>query len=219
MPYPRIPASVLFILLCLAAGNLSAQETEDHAKHGAAAADAHMMGHVYEMDPAHSQVGFKIRHLAVANVRGIFRDVETSIVLDPADVTTLATEATISVQSVDTGNENRDSDLRSDGFFDVEQFPEIRFASTGVSDVGDDGTFKLHGQLTIRDVTKDVVLDAEMLGPIAHRGSERIGFVATTRIDRFDYDLKWNAMTEAGGLIAGRDVDITIEIEARREVQ
>lgn len=193
--------------------SLSAQEL------GEADTEAHMKGHSYEMDQAHSQVSFKIRHLAVANVRGIFRDVNASIFLDPADITTLTTEATIAVAGIDTRNEDRDNDLRSDNFFDVANFPEMKFASTGVSDVADDGTFKLHGQLTIRDVTRDVVLDAEMSGPIVNRGQERIGFVATTRIDRFDYGLQWSTLTEAGGLVAGRDVDITIEVEARRPIE
>lgn len=193
--------------------SVHAQEMEE------AGVEAHMKGHPYEMDLAHSQVTFKIRHMGVANVRGRFHDVTASIFVDPTDITTLATEAVIGVSSIDTENEKRDADLRSDDFFDVANFPELKFASTGVTDVGNDGTFKLHGQLTIRDVTKDVVLDAEMAGPIVNRGQERLGFVATTRIDRFDYGLKWNALTEAGGLVAGRDVDITVEIEARRKVE
>jgi polyisoprenoid-binding protein YceI len=193
--------------------SLNAQEL------GEAGTEAHMKGHSYEMDPAHSQVTFKIRHMAVANVRGRFHDVNASIFLDPTDITTLSAEAVISVASVDTENERRDNDLRSDNFFDVATFPEMKFAGAGVSDVGGDGTFKLHGQLTIRDVTKDVVLEAEMSGPIVSGGQERIGFVATTRIDRFEYGLKWDALTEAGGLVAGRDVDITVEIEARRPVE
>ena len=200
--------------------SVSAQETKEPSEdHAPAGMEAHMRGYPYEMDPAHSQVTFKIRHMGVANVRGRFDDVNASIFLDPTDITTLSAEAVISVASVDTENERRDNDLRSDNFFDVATFPEMKFAGTGVSDVGDDGTFKLHGQLTIRDITKDVVLDAEMSGPIVSRGQERIGFVATTRIDRFDYGLKWDALTEAGGLVAGRDVDITVEIEARRPVE
>ena len=199
----------------LFAGALNAQDTTGHeGMH-----EAHMMGHSYEIDPNHSQIGFKIRHMAVATVRGKFHDVKASIVLDPSDVSTLATEAVISVASIDTENENRDNDLRSEGFFDVAQFPELTFASTQITDVGEDGSFKLHGLLTIRDVTKEVVLDAEMTGPIVHRGTERIGFAAETTIDRFEYGLKWNALTEAGGLVAGRDVDIIIEIEARRKLE
>jgi len=196
------------------------QETEDRSPtDGPIGSEAHMSGHSYEYDGAHSQVTFKIRHLAVSNVRGVFHNVNASIFLDPSDVTTLSTEAVVEVNSVDTGNERRDNDLRSDSFFDVANFPEMRFVSTDVSDVGVDGTFKLHGQLTIRDVTRDVVMDAEMSGPIVNRGQERLGFVATTRINRFDYGLKWDAVTETGSLIAGRDVDITVEVEARRKIE
>lgn len=203
----------------LSSQSLIGQEMKEHAGDHGGAMEADMKGHPYEMDKAHSLVSFRIRHLGVAYVRGSFRDVKASIHLDPTDVATLATEAVIAVESVDTGNENRDNDLRSDGFFDAAQFPEMKFASTGVSDVSEDGTFKLHGQLTIRDVTRDIVLDAEMTGPIVHRGTERLGFVANTRIDRFDYGLQWSAMTEAGGLIAGRDVDISVEVEARRSLE
>jgi len=213
--YARKKYGYTLFTAMLFTGVLNAQDMPGHeGMH-----ETHMMGHSYEIDANHSQVGFKIRHMAVATVRGKFHDVKASIVLDPNDVSTLTTEAVISVASIDTENENRDNDLRSDGFFDVAQFPELKFASTGVSDVAEDGSFKLAGLLTIRDVTKEVVLDAEMSGPIVHRGSERLGFVAETTIDRFDYGLKWNALTEAGGLVAGRDVDIIIEIEARRKLE
>jgi len=212
--------AVSALMLTLVPRFVSAQEKTDSSQTDAPATpEAHMAGNVYEFDQAHSQVTFRIRHLAVAYVRGTFHDVKASIFLNPADVTTLATEAVIAVNSVDTGNEKRDNDLRSADFFDVAQFPEMKFASTGVSDVGDDGTFKLHGQLTIRDVTKDVVMDAEMSGPIVNRGQERLGFVATTRIDRFDYGLQWDAVTEVGSLVAGRDVDITVEVEAKRKLE
>lgn len=214
----RIAGGLLlsFVWIVSAYGQAHAQN-DPHAGHGGM--DAHMAGHSYRIDKAHSQVSFKIRHLGVANVQGVFPDFEAQIQLDPTDITSLSTEAVIAVASVDTRNDNRDKDLRSPNFFDVETYPEMKFASTKVTDVEADGKFKLHGQLTIRDVTRDVVLDAEMSGPIVNRGQERLGFVATTRIDRFDYGLTWGALTEAGGLVAGRDVDITIEVEAQRPLQ
>lgn len=212
--------AVSVLMLTLTPRFVSAQEMKDSSQTDAPAMpEAHMAGFAYEFDQAHSQVTFRIRHLALAFVRGIFHDVNASIFLNPTDVTTLTTEAVIAVNSVDTHNEKRDNDLRSAKFFDVAQFPEMKFASTGVSDVANDGTFKLHGQLTIRDVTKDVVMDAEMTGPVVSGGQERLGFVATMRIDRFDYGLKWDAITELGSLVAGQDVDITVEVEAKRKVE
>jgi polyisoprenoid-binding protein YceI len=172
----------------------------------------------YEYDTAHSSVGFSIVHLAVSKVAGRFDDVSVTAKLDPSDISTLETEAVMQVASINTNHEKRDADLQAEDFFAAESFPEASFKSTGVSDVGEDGTFRLHGDLTIRDVTRPVVLDAEMRGPVEVRGSERLGFSATAEIDRFDYGLKWNALTEAGGLVAGREVTLVIEVELKRSL-
>jgi len=174
--------------------------------------------HEYQYDKAHSSVGFSIVHLTVSKVRGIFDEVDATISFDPSDITTLKTEVVIQAASVNTNNENRDGDLRDEKRFDVENYPEIRFKSTKVTDVEDDGTFKLHGDFTMKGITKPIVLDAEMRGPAESRGWERFGFSAKTEIDRFDYGINWNAMTEFGGLVAGREVEISIEVEAKREL-
>jgi polyisoprenoid-binding protein YceI len=174
--------------------------------------------HEYEYDAAHSSVGFTIVHLAVSKVAGRFDDVAATTRLDPADLTTLETEAVMQVASINTNNERRDADLQAEDFFAAENYPEARFKSTRVTDVEDDGSFKLHGDLTIRDVTKPIVLEAEMRGPVEVRGSERLGFSAVGEIDRFDYGLKWNSLTEAGGLVAGREVTLVIEVELKRSL-
>lgn len=174
----------------------------------------------YEYDVSHSTVGFSIVHLAVSNVQGRFDEVEVTARLDPGDLTTLETEAVMQIASINTAHEKRDADLQADDFFAAAEYPEMRFKSTKVTDVSDDGTeFKLHGDLTIRDVTKSIVLDGEMRGPVVNRGSERLGFTAEGEIDRFDYGLKWSALTEAGGLVASREVDLKIEIELKRDLE
>ena len=175
--------------------------------------------HEYQYDKSHSSVGFSIVHLTVSKVSGHFDDLEVSISLDPSDPTTLQTEVVIQATSVNTNNENRDEDLRDEKRFDVANHPEITFKSTGVSDVMADGTFKLHGDFTMKGITKPIVLDGEMRGPAEAFGTERLGFSATTTIDRFDYGIMWNAMTEAGGLIAGREVTLVIEVEAKRSLE
>ena len=175
--------------------------------------------HEFNYDPAHSSVGFTITHLAVTKIHGRFDEVAASIKLDPNDVSTLETEVVMQVASINTAHEKRDSDLMGEDFFAVDEFPELRFTSTNVTDVAEDGSFQLHGNLTIRDVTKPIVLDAEIRGPIVQRGTQRLGFSASTQIDRFDYGLKWSALTEVGGLVAGREVKLVIEVEARRSLE
>ncbi len=170
----------------------------------------------YEIDMDHSAVRFKVRHLGIANVRGEFTSFAANLSMEPGDLSTLTTAARIDAASVNTGNLTRDADLRSDHFFDVEQHPHIRFTSTGVSDVNGNA-FKLAGDLMIHGVTKPVVLDAKLLiaapGP---GGSARLGIEAVTTIDRRDFGLTWNNLTEVGGVIVGHEVEIVLEIEAVR---
>lgn len=177
-------------------------------------ADARPVG--YQIDLAHSSVYFKVRHLGIANVTGEFTSFAANLSMEPGDLSTLKTSSRIDAASVDTGNETRDADLRSENFFDVNQHPYIRFSSTGVTDVEGD-TFKIAGELKIHGVTKPVVLDAELLGTAqGPGGQERIGIVAETTIDRRDFGLTWNNLTEAGGIIVGHDVKLIIEVEAVR---
>lgn len=166
----------------------------------------------WSVDHAHSKIGFKVRHLGISNVRGDFRDYDVSISMTDGDVSTLSASATIQTTSVFTNNDRRDNHLRSPDFFSAEAFPAMTFQSKEVRAV-DGNTFELVGDLTIRDVTTEVVLDAEFLGTATMGDQERAGFEASTEINRMDYGLAWNRLTEAGGFVVGHNVEIILELE------
>jgi polyisoprenoid-binding protein YceI len=167
----------------------------------------------WKSDKAHSQVNFSVAHLVISEVTGSFRDFDATIVADNDDLSAASFEATIKAESIDTGVENRDKHLRSDDFLNAAKFPEIKFKSTDVEETGDDA-FKIVGDLTIRDVTKRVALDVQYKGSIKdQRGNTRLAFKATTIVDRFDYGVKWDKTIESGGLVAGKDVEITLLLE------
>jgi polyisoprenoid-binding protein YceI len=171
----------------------------------------------WTIDPVHSVAEFAVKHLVLTTVKGRFRDLEATLHIDEADPQNSSVEAKIAVASVDTGVEARDADLRSDNFFSADEFPYIAFHSTRVQRTSDAG-FKLYGDLTIRDVTKAVVLDGEYEGPIIDPyGNQRAGFTATTQISRKEYDIRWNQALETGGAVVGDNVKITLHIEAIRQ--
>jgi len=181
-----------------------------------AAAPASATAWVYTEDDAHSEVSFRVRHI-VTKVRGDFRDFDLRIVRDDEDPSASSVEFTARVASIDTENEKRDNHLRSADFFDVEAFPLMTFKSTSVEQVSDT-EYSVTGDLTIRDVTKSVTLPVSFSGDIADaQGRVKAGFSASTRIDRREYGVTWNRPVDSGGLLLGDDVEITIEIEARRE--
>lgn len=166
----------------------------------------------YDFDPSHTQIGFVARHMLVTNVRGQFNKFSGHIMLDGQDVTRSSAEVTIEVTSVDTGNERRDNHLRSADFFEVEKFPSMTFKSRKVEKRGDQ--LIMTGDLTIRDVTKQVEIPFELTGPVAQRGRKRIGAEGTLKINRFDYGLKWNQAVETGGLVVGEDIRVELNISA-----
>ena len=168
----------------------------------------------YNLDISHSEIGFKIKHLGLSTVKGAFTAAEATLEMEGTDLSTLAASATIDVHSINTKNTDRDNHLRSGDFFDAEAFSAITFKSTGVSDVN--GTsFKLHGDLTIRDTTESVVLDVEFLGSATDPwGGQRVAFEATGSFNRKDFGLTWNQVLEAGGLLVGEDVKLTFDIQA-----
>lgn len=170
----------------------------------------------WTLDKSHTQVKFKVRHLGISNVEGKFNTFDVTLQFDPADLTTLQTTATVETGSIDTGIERRDNHLRSDDFFNAEEHPTLTFTSQEVRDV-DGNTFKLAGDLTIRGNTKPVVLDVEYLGSAKMGNRTVAAFTATTTINRFDYGLKWDRLTEAGGLVVGENVQITIDMEVFRQ--
>ena len=208
-----IPSSLLALLVAVivaAFGGPEAPATLDNAT----VADDPVAA--WTVDAAHSSVGFSVRHLGIANVRGTFSSYDVDLQFDPSDLSTLATTASIQVETIDTRNQRRDEHLRSDDFFNVEAFPAMRFESTGVQNIDGDA-FEIVGNLTIKDVTRGVVLAATMNGMAEFMGNEVAALTAETVIDRHDYGLTWNRMTEAGGVVVGSDITITLEIEAARE--
>jgi polyisoprenoid-binding protein YceI len=166
------------------------------------------------LDAAHSGINFSVRHMLVSKVRGRFAKYSGSVHLDEDDLTRSTAEAAIDATSIDTGTPQRDAHLRSPDFFDVERFPELRFRSTRVEKI-EDGRYRVVGELTIRDVTREVSLEVEYGGKARDPwGNERIGLFAKASIDRKDYGLRWNQVLEAGGLLVGDRVDIEIEVQA-----
>lgn len=168
-----------------------------------------------EVDPSHTSVGFKVRHL-FTNVSGRFDRFEGTIAFDPDDPEKTTIEGSIEAASIDTDNEKRDKHLRAADFFDVEKHPKITFKSTKVTDVDRaKKTARVHGVLGIRGVEKPVVLEASFLGQGKDPwGNDRYGFHAETTIDRKDFGLTWNETLETGGVLVGEDVTIAIDAEA-----
>jgi polyisoprenoid-binding protein YceI len=170
----------------------------------------------WEIDTSHSAVQFTVRHMVVTKARGRFTRWAGTITLHEADPTRSSVEVRIEADSIDTGHADRDAHLRSADFLDAARHPELAFRSTGIEKV-DGEHYRIHGELTIRGVTRAVTLEAEMGGIQADPwGSQRAGFSARTRIDRRDFGLVWNQALETGGLLVGEKVDIELEVEAVR---
>jgi polyisoprenoid-binding protein YceI len=166
----------------------------------------------WTIDAAHSHVEFSVRHLMIATVKGRFGDVQGTIVLDDAAPAQSTIDVTIGAASIDTRMPQRDEHLRSADFFDVATFPTLTFKSRRVETVGDQ--FKVTGDLTIRGVTREVVLDVTPTGRQADPwGGQRAGFEATTKIKRSQFGLTWNQALETGGVMVGDDVKIAIDAE------
>jgi polyisoprenoid-binding protein YceI len=167
----------------------------------------------WTVDASHTEAGFAVKHLMISTVRGRFADVQGEVAFDPSDLSTGSASVTINVASIDTKEAQRDAHLRSADFFEVEKFPTLTFTSTKVQNVKGE-TFQLVGNLTIKDVTREVVLTVESHGLQKDPwGGERAGFSATTAINREDFGLTWNAALETGGVLVGKDVKITLDVE------
>jgi polyisoprenoid-binding protein YceI len=174
---------------------------------------SHLTGD-YSIDPAHSKIGFAVRHAMVTNVRGEFTEYEGKLHLDGADPSQSSAELVIKVASVDTRQAQRDEHLRTGDFFSAETYPEITFRSTSAEEVGDD-TYRLHGDLTIKDVTRPVTLDLEFTGAATDPyGLNRAGFEGGTTVDRTDWGLTYNAALETGGVLIGEKVKLVLDISA-----
>ncbi|HEY5614567.1 MAG TPA: YceI family protein [Bacteroidota bacterium] len=171
----------------------------------------------WRTDKSHSNITFGIRHLVISEVVGNFGEWDVKVTSAKDDWSDATVEAVIKTASINTDNERRDNHLKSDDFFNAEQFPEVKFVSTGFEKTSEN-TYKIKGNITIRDITKPVSFDAEILGTLNDKQmGVRTGWKATTEINRFDFGLKWNRATEAGGLVAGEKVRITINLELIKE--
>jgi polyisoprenoid-binding protein YceI len=168
----------------------------------------------WQIDPQHTAAQFSVRHMAISTVRGGFSKVTGTVIFDDKDLSKSSVDVTIDVSTVDTREPNRDKDLKSDKFFDVANYPTMTFKSTKVEQAGA-GKLKVTGNLTIHGVTKEVVLDVD--GPTAPVkdpwGNQRAAVNATTKINRQDYGVKWNATMDNGGVVVGDEVSINIDAE------
>ncbi len=172
----------------------------------------------WKLDTAHTGVHFKVRHLMVSYVRGDFEKISGTIVYDEQDVSKSSADIAIDAASINTRVAKRDDHLRSADFLDVAKHPVITFRSRKVEKAGD-GTLKMTGDLTIRGVTREVVLDVEGPTPAIRdpQGKTRVGGSASTTIARKDFGLTWNKTIETGGVVVGDEVEITIDVELVKE--
>ena len=172
----------------------------------------------WTVDKAHTKVGFSITHMVITSVEGFFKDYDAKITTKDDDFSTAGIDFTINTNSIFTDNEKRDNHLRSDDFFNAEKYPQLIFKSKLIKKVGED-KYKLVGDFTIRDVTKEIELDVKLNGIIKDGfGNTRAGFKITGEVNRFDYNLKWSKTIETGGLIAGKEVELIINLEILRKL-
>ena len=174
----------------------------------------------WKIDSAHANASFAVRHMMVSTVRGRLGTVNGTLEFDPDNPENGVVDVEIDAASIDTGIEDRDNHLRSADFLDVENHPTISFKSTRAEITGDNEG-KVYGELTIRDVTRPVVLDVDYLGVVTNPfdGSQAAGFEASTKINREDWDLTWNVGLETGGVLVGKHIKITIDLEAVLETE
>jgi polyisoprenoid-binding protein YceI len=168
----------------------------------------------WNIDPAHSVAEFKVKHMMIANVKGQFSKVSGLLVRDESDPANDRVEATIEAASIHTRDEQRDAHLKSADFFHVEKFPTLHFKSTGIKVIGD-GELSVEGNLTIRGVTRKVHFAVEGPTPPAKDpwGNTRVAISASTKINRKDFGLTWNAALETGGILVGDEITITLDVE------
>lgn len=166
----------------------------------------------WKLDKVHSVVKFSVTHMVVSETEGSFKLFDGTVDHTKADFSDAKINFTVDVNSISTDNEGRDKHLKSDDFFSAEKFPQMKFESTSMTPLGGN-KYKLAGNLTIKDVTKPVTFDVTYGGTITTSRGTKAGFKATTTINRFDYNLKWDRATEAGSLVVSKEVEVTIKVE------
>lgn len=170
----------------------------------------------WKVDPAHSSAAFEVKHMMISTVRGLFREFDGRLEAAEDDPSNSRAWGSANVASIDTGNEDRDAHLRSPEFFDAERYPEIRFESTRIQHV-ESGTYRVAGNLTIKDVTREVEMDAHVLGVGEDPwGNERVGIEIRGTINRNDFGLRWQQQLAAGGMLVGENVKVLIDVSALR---
>ncbi|MBX7183040.1 MAG: YceI family protein [Bacteroidia bacterium] len=168
----------------------------------------------WTLDPTHSEVGFKVRHLMITNVKGVFNSFEVNAETEGDDFSTAKISFSADTASVDTNNQQRDGHLQSPDFFDSANFPKMTFVATKYENVDNDGSYELYGDLTIKGITKPVKLDVEFGGVVKDLwGGTRAGFTINGKIDRKEWGLTWNAATEAGGVLVSDTIQISCDIQ------
>jgi len=169
----------------------------------------------WKLDKSHSSIGFTVVHMVVSEVYGRFGDFSIDFTSSKEDFSDAAVTVVIKTNSINTDNESRDKDLKSDHFFSAEKFPEIRFTSDSFDKI-EGNKYRLVGDLTVRDVTKKAVFDAEYRGSVKTQRGTVMAWKATTTINRFDYGLTWDRMIEGTGLVVGENVTIQVSMELRK---
>jgi polyisoprenoid-binding protein YceI len=167
----------------------------------------------WSVDKAHTKVGFSVTYLVITDVEGYFKEYDAHITTSDDDFTKANIDFTVNTNSIFTDNDKRDDHLRSDDFFNAEKYPQMVFKGKSMKKI-DDKNYKLTGDFTIRDVTKQVELDVKYNGTVKDPwGNTKAGFKITGGIDRFDYNLKWNKAIETGSLVVGKDVELVINLQ------
>lgn len=207
---------VLAALTLALPASLVAQQAAPQGTPTAAPQQAPLPPHGWRFDTGHSAVTFRVRHLGISWVNGRFNTWTGSLVYDPANPTAASVNVRIQTNSIDTESERRDNDIRSGNYLAVDSFPEMTFVSRKVEKV-DDTHLKVTGDLTLRGVTREVVLATEVTGSMPGERTRRIAFTATTTIDRMAYGVSFNRLTE-GAQVVGSEIRITIDIEATQPV-
>jgi polyisoprenoid-binding protein YceI len=166
------------------------------------------------IDPAHSEIAFKVKHLMITNVKGVFTKYDADIVTTNEDFMTAEVDFWMDPSSVSSGSPDRDAHMRSPDFFDVENYKQITFRADSYESVDNDGSYELYGDLTIKGITKKIKLDVEFGGVVKDPwGNHRAGFTINGKINRKDWQLNWNTALEAGGFLVADDVYISCEIQ------
>ncbi len=204
---------ILLFTVLVITGALVSFVPATHSKHSVGTAIRQTSG--WTLDKAHTSLKFTVSHLVISDVDGNFKTFDGTMESAKPDFSDAKITFTVEVNSINTDNEKRDIHLKSDDFLNVQKFPVMKFVSTSFTPQGDN-KYKLIGNLTIRDITKSVTFDVKYGGTAVAFGGTHAGFKATTKIDRFDYNLKWSATTEAGGLVAGKEVEITVNADFKK---